>query len=346
MAAYQAKKTRKPAQVLADIAAGRIEPVYVLFGDDTAMAEEIIEALRARLIEPGFGTMNFSNLHPPKLNEAGASAWPTELLQLVNTPPMGAARRLVVIRGFDVLDKQRAEAVGSGLAKTPDFTTVVATCEYDRTRERLFNQTGLARFVVDLRSPSADDRIAMLRRWAKERGIELDVKAAALLVEIAGTDTALLKTEIEKLATLLGKGGRATVEVVQELAADSREYSLREYTMATLGRNLKPALTELRRLQDWGEEPIRIVGWLAPALIRLASEARGDAARLFNRALHRLYEINREIVSGGAEPFLLLELFTVCLACSGRTCRLAGQPNAPNFCLHRLPPARRKAVNE
>lgn len=345
MRSYQAKSTVKPAQVLADIDAGKVQSAYVLFGADSAAADEVVAALKPQLLAPGFDAFDFESGHGDDIDV-------TMTLQHMNQPPMGSKRRLMVIRDIGRMDKDPATKLCEGIAKAPEFTTVVIIAAYESKLKTLFNTTGLAKYIVNLYEPYPDDMIHLLRRWAKERKMELTPEAASLLRDIAGSDTALLKSELDKLATTVGKDGRATVEVVRAMASNSREYSLKEYVDRALGRDAKRALGVLRQLAEWGEEPIRIIAWLVTGLLRAtegAAESQGRwEARELNLALHQLYDINKQIVTGYPEPFLLLEAYTVCLACSGRekSCRLLESPRPPQFCLRRSRSgaARRKAV--
>jgi DNA polymerase-3 subunit delta len=328
--------------VLLDIAEGRVAPVYLLFGAgrDAATVDDIIAALKARLIEPGFAGFDFESCHAEESNVH-------LLLQHINQPPMGPGRRLVVIRDIGRLQKKDVEELCRGLAKGPEFTVVVVTAEYDAKLKRVFADAGVAKYVIDFYDPLPGDVVERLRFWARERGMNLTAEAAALLRDIAGADTALLKSEVEKLATAVGKDGKATVETVREMAANSREYTLREYTERALSRDAKGALATLRQLLDWGEEPVRIIWWLATGLLGMARSAAETNGRWplpdLNRALHRLYEVNRQIVAGYPEPYLLLDAYTVCLACREREdyCRLFAAAIPPEFCLRRPKGARR-----
>jgi DNA polymerase III delta subunit len=138
---------------------------------------------------------------------------------------------------------------------------------------------------------------------------------------------------------------------VREVAANSREYTLNEYVGHALNRDRKRALAVLRRLLDWGEEPIRIIAWLVNGLLGCIG-GRADGPwnpNELNRALNQLYDVNRLIVTGYPEPYLLLEAFTVCLACGerSRTCRLRLRSNPPGICLlrPRSQAVRRMAAN-
>lgn len=330
----------RPAQVLAQIDEGRIEPLYILFGADTAAADDIIAALKARLLEPGFDAFDFESCHATDRD-------PALLLQQMNQPPMGSKRRLLVIRDLNRLDRKPAAELCAGLAKAPEFSCVAVTAGYDPTLKTLFARTGLTGRVVNLYEPYPDDLVRLLRRWAKERGVDLTEDAATLLRDIAGTETSLLRSEVEKVASAVGKNGRADADVVREVAANSREFSLREYVTRALGRDSRGALSVLRQLFDWGESPVRVQAWLSTGLLAMvgkSSETGKDWDPAFlNRALHRLYAVCRLTLTGYPEPELLLEQFTICLACreSDRGCRLHASATPPEFCLRRPLPGRK-----
>ena len=49
------------------------------------------------------------------------------------------------------------------------------------------------------------------------------------------------------------------------MAGQSREFELNEYVNLVGRRDSAGALAVLERLQDWGEEPVKITAWLATA---------------------------------------------------------------------------------
>ena len=59
MAGYSGSSSRKPAQVLADMKRGEFAPVYILFGADSAAADELLRALKEALVQPGLESFDF-----------------------------------------------------------------------------------------------------------------------------------------------------------------------------------------------------------------------------------------------------------------------------------------------
>src|SRR5262245_22096429 len=98
---------------------GPPQPVYYLHGEEDALKDEAIRSLRDCAVEPSLRDFN--------LDFRAAGALDAEALHaLVNTPPMLAPRRLVVLRGVEQLRKTSAarDALLAYLAD-PNPTTVL-----------------------------------------------------------------------------------------------------------------------------------------------------------------------------------------------------------------------------
>jgi len=332
--------------VLADIKRGKFAPVYVLFGADSAAADELLRALKEALVQPGMEAFDFESVHADELEVP-------ILLQHIRQPSVASKRRLVVVRGIDRLSKGRAKKreergerkeeqqtgqlgeLLKGLAALPEACAVALTCDYSRPMQNALAGAGLGKFVVDLRQPDGAELSALIHRRSKELGISLEPGAVQLLLDVSGDETTLLLGELEKLATAVEPGDSITAEDVRKLAGQSREFELNEYIGRVVRSDSAGALAVIERLCDWGEEPVKIVAWLAGAFLRRVADP--DDMKRARLCLLQLYEINRDIISGHPEPFALLETFTVCAACPGteRYCPVYADARPPEFCVRR-----------
>ncbi len=342
MAGYTGSSPRKPAQVLADIKRGKFAPVYILFGADTAAADELLRTLKEALVQPGMEAFDFESVHADELEVP-------ILLQHVRQPPVASRRRLVVVRGIDRLSKGRqrkdqsedgakAGQLGellAGLAALPEACAVALTCDYSGPMQHALVGAGLGKFVVDLRQPDSAELSALINRRSKELGISLEPGAVQLLLDVSGDETTLLLGELEKLATAFEPGDSVAEEDVRRLAGQSREFELNEYVGRVVRCDSAGALAVLERLRNWGEEPIRIVVLLGGAFLRRVGDPR--ETKRSRLCLLQLYEINRDIICGHPEPYALLEAFTVCAACPAekRYCPVYADARPPEFCLRR-----------
>ena len=82
---------------------GELAPVYYLFGSEDILKEEASRAILERALEPHERDFNLDQRSAQGLD-------PEELHALVNTLPMMATRRVVVIRDIEVWKKKTGSA--------------------------------------------------------------------------------------------------------------------------------------------------------------------------------------------------------------------------------------------
>uniref|UniRef100_A0A7C1NE19 DNA-directed DNA polymerase n=1 Tax=candidate division WOR-3 bacterium TaxID=2052148 RepID=A0A7C1NE19_UNCW3 len=326
-----------PAGVLDEIRQGRVRPVYIFLGADLTVSDEVVAELKKRLLAPGLEAFDYDSVNAGELGRSEGMSLPM-FLQRLNQPPLAARRRLVVIRHLELLGNRLLEEFCAGLKAVPDFVTVVVvgSGEQSKIRElrRMFSEAGLTQWVIAAEGAHADSLLTQVECWAKGLGLELEREASMMLIEIAGEDPVMLKGEIEKLKTALNPAGesgsrvKVTVDCVRQYASSTRVFELRDYVWQCLDRRPAEALSTLRRLEALGEEPKKIIGWLAPALLDLLAVKRGEMApvRLWrcsrnaphkwqleeiDRALEELFRVDLGLLLGNREVFAMLDLWTV-----------------------------------
>ncbi len=337
-----------PAGVLDEIRQGRVRPVYIFLGADLTASDEVIEELKKMLLAPGLEVFDYESVNAGELGRSEGLALPV-FLQRLHQPPVAARRRLVVVRHLELLGSRLLEEFCTGLKAVPDFVTVVVigSGEQSKVRElqRMFREAGLAQWVIAAEGAHADALLIQVERWARGLGLELEREADMMLVEIAGEDPVLLKGELEKLKTALNPAGesgsrvKVTVDCIRQYVSSTRVFELRDYVWQCLDRRPAEALSTLRRLEALGEEPKKIIGWLAPALLDLLAVKRGEMAptRLWrcsrnaphkwqleeiDRALEELFRVDLGLLLGNREVFAMLDLWTV--RCCGSRVKQTG----------------------
>src|SRR5207237_441364 len=160
---------------------------------------------------------------------------------LVNTPPMLATRRAVVVRGLEQLKKTaklRQELLRYLESPNPTTLLVLVQAAGEAPDAELVRRTTAV--VVEPLPP------ARVERWMAHRAGQLALtlapEAGALLLDAVGSDLAALARELEKLAALGGGGSRpATREDVAALVGVRRGETLQDLVDATLERRAADA---------------------------------------------------------------------------------------------------------
>ena len=238
------------------------DPAYYLHGDEDVLKEEVIRALLDRAVEPGARDFNVDQRSAPALD-------PESFHAIVNTPPMLADLRAVIVRGVEQVKKTSAlyKEITRYLA-APNPTTVLVLIQGAGANPD-------AAFVKETTSvavePLPPDRVARwMARRAGELGLVLEPEAGALLLDTVGHDLGFLAQELDKLAALTG-GRSGTRNDVAALVGVRRGQTLSDLLQAALSRRSPEAARLVQPvLEQAGMSGVRVVTALGTALIGTA----------------------------------------------------------------------------
>jgi len=237
------------------------EPVYLLHGDEDVLKDEAIRAL----VDSAVGSNRDFNLDvrfAPDLT-------PESFHALVNTPPMMAERRAVVIRGVEQVGKRKTKLrdevvryLGSPNPTTVLVLVVAAGEEADADLVR-----ASAAVAVDA---LAAERVP---RWLQHRattlGVTLAADATELLLKAVGSDLSTLSRELEKLASLAG--GPVTADDVSNLVGVRRDETVFDLVEAALERRAARAAQLVEPvLEQAGMSGVKILSLLGTHLVGTA----------------------------------------------------------------------------
>lgn len=244
--------------------AGRIDPLYLLFG-----AESYLRDLAARALSDS--VLRDAPLR--EFNESSFSLAGTDVQQAIAAAeqlPMMTGRRVVRVTDFGRLRESDEEALARYLARPASSSVVIFVADELDKRRKLSKQLLDACTSVEF-APLTDTELSV---WAKSRlrevKAEMDDPSLRRLVALVGSDVRTLSNELEKLATAALPSGRITIELVDTLVGRSRVLSNFELTDHLITRNRQRALQTLERLLDDGAEPVMLIGLIAGNYHRLA----------------------------------------------------------------------------
>jgi len=233
--------------------------VYYLHGTEDVLKDEAVRALLDRAVEPGARDFNLDQRYAADLDPEGFDT-------LVNTPPVLAPRRAVVLRGLSELKRGSAlHQVLIGYLAAPNPTTLLILVQGGAGPA----DAELARHAVSVSlEPLPHERVA---RWlahrAKTLGITFEPDAATLLLEAADDDLPRLTSELEKLAGLVA--GRAiTAGDVTAVAGVRSGETVSKLVAAALDGRIPEAVGLVEPvLRQPGTTGVRLVTALGSALV-------------------------------------------------------------------------------
>ncbi|GMV10636.1 MAG: hypothetical protein AMXMBFR55_23700 [Gemmatimonadota bacterium] len=208
-------------------------PAYYFHGDDEYRKEGTVRQLIAGAVDPATRDFNFDLLR-------GADVSAEQLESAVNTPPMMAERRVVVVRDVGALKKDVRAGLDRYLTRPSSTTVLVLIATAGAKADKELERAGVA-----LAFPAMRDREVV--EWVLEQarevhGVTLSERAAELLVEHVGPDTAQLASELDKLASYT-QGGAIDEVAVREVVGVRQGESLGDFLDRVAERDVDAALS-------------------------------------------------------------------------------------------------------
>lgn len=269
--------------LLRTLGRGELAPVYYFFGAEDILKEEASRSIVDRALEPTERDFNLDQRSAQDLD-------PEVLHSLVNTLPMLASRRVVVLRDIEHL--RRKPALHEVLVKyleNPAAETVLVLVEGAPSGERQRDWEPEAALLshsygVDFQPLPADRVVRWLGHHAKRLGITFGEGAAEHLGAAVGYDLGALRAELEKLGSLTDQAAISR-DRVADLVGVRHGETLDDWVEAVLEDEAPRAIRLARGVLDQaGMSGVKMVTALGTALIglRLARAhydrgTRGDA---------------------------------------------------------------------
>lgn len=296
-----------PEDVIDEVRAGRLRPVYVVVGEERFFRQRVVEAVRLAVVG-GTG---------PSLNEDQFIAGEVDARSVIaaaRTLPMFGTRRLVLVRGLERWDA-RAETEGEAgkgnkpldqlaeyAASPSPSTTLLLVADKLDSRRRLITGAKKDGCLVTCAALPRHALAGWVRERAREHQHAISPQAAELLAELVGSDLCAIADAIERVELFVGQGAELTESAIAECVANLQPASVWDLVNAVGRRDAPRALGALGRVFEPGAGP-RLVGllaWSARQLIRFGSARRAglspdEAAKRAGVPPFKVREINEQL---------------------------------------------------
>jgi len=329
------------ASLRTQIQGRKFAPVYLFFGDDVRLAEQMVDAIEAS-IDPADRPFAVERVYA---GEAGGS--PLDVAAVASVFPMLGDRRVVIVmRGERFLKPKRGGKTGESEATeegpagedaedtesaaldtvpleayldnpSPSTVLVIWAAAIDRTRrltKKLLDKAACVEFgglVANNANERRDARREVAAGLQKEfaaAGRTVDAAAVEMLVERAGGDISKLRGDVERL--LLYTEGhksitRADVEEVVTAESDVDDWAV---VNAIGDGDVARALRETGLRFERGDSPHALVGQLRWWVATRLSPVSPDRVKA---AIEALLKADLALKSSGGDSRVLVERLVV-----------------------------------
>jgi DNA polymerase III subunit delta len=320
-----------PSAVRKQIAQRKLDPIYLIVGDDDAEMTRLAADISA-VVEDELRAFNVERVYA---SEKGVT--PVSIVEAARVLPMMSDRRVVIVlRAERILKPKRRGGEGELLpgaeeppantdildayVKTPvpETTLVFVATDVDRTRrlyKTLLKQATIvecwglkcARDGGDLRQAARQAEM-LVRQAVAQTGQAIDPGAVRLIAARAGTDIARLRGDIDRLLLYTTGNSRISLDDVHQVVSGETAQDDWAVTTAIQRGDSAEALKQIALSMDSGGVPYKILGQLGWFVREKLS---GTDPRRVPAAVEALFRTDLDLKSSGGDPRVLLERLVV-----------------------------------
>ncbi len=261
-----AGRLQKYKRLFDDVRKGPLAPVYFIYGPEEFMKREFVrELIHAALPEPE-RAFNLDILHG---DEFDGPAFDDRLQSF----PLFATRRVVILRNFEALAVSAREHVADCASAVPGGVTLVVESSASKLETAAHKRLGAAAAAAGVSFPfdaldESETLERVLGRFRRE-GVQVDPDALDLLIESVGTQLIDLANEVDKILLATPDGGRVTRDLVASVVGRYRTDTLFSLLDGLGVSAPATVLPRLGSLVDAGEEPVFVVAMLLRRVVSL-----------------------------------------------------------------------------
>lgn len=220
----------------ADIRQGRFAPVYLLMGEEPYFIDRLSDLLAGSILNETEKAFNQTVVYG-KDTEGGA------VVNLCRQMPMMGGKMVVIVKETQQLKKLEQLA---NYTQQPIDSTVLVICHKGKNvdkRTPLYKSCREKGAAFESVPPRDYEIGGWLGDFVRSKGLAMDAKASAMLVDHLGADIGKIANELDKLATSLPEETKTvTADHIEQYIGISKDFNTFELTKALSEKNLAKAM--------------------------------------------------------------------------------------------------------
>lgn len=222
--------------IIKDIKAGKLAPVYFLMGEETYFIDQITKLIEKTALAEDQKSFNQAILY-------GRDTDVNTIIGEAKRYPMMADRVVVIVK--EAQHVRKVEDLEKYLDNVQPTTVLVIAYKYKTIdkRKKFYKQLSNGAVVLESKKLYENQIPDWIGNNLSQRGFQSSMKARLLLAESLGSDLARIDSELQKLELVVASGGTIDEHIVEENIGISKDYNNFELVKALGDKNFVKAIT-------------------------------------------------------------------------------------------------------
>lgn len=217
--------------ILRDLKAKKVAPVYYLMGDEDYFIDKLSDAIVEAVLTDDEKDFNLDILY-------GAEAEMDKVIELAHAYPMMAEKRVVLVREAQAM--RSIEGLETYLAHLTPTTVLIFCHKHGKLDTRKAAAKAIQQVGVIYESKRLyDNQVAsFISQYLHKHNVDIEPQAIQMLASHVGSDLSRLTTEMDKLLLALNGGRVVGASLVEEQTGVSKDFNDFELQSALAQRNI------------------------------------------------------------------------------------------------------------
>lgn len=206
-------------QIIKDIKAGNIKPIYFFMGEEPYYIDKLTEFIEDNVLQEHEKDFNQTVLY-------GRDVSIEDVISNAKRFPMMAEHQVVIVKEAQELARTIDKL--ESYAENPQPTTVLVFAYKYKTldkRKKITKVLAKSGVVFESKKLYENQVGDWIKRVLSGQGYAIEPKAAIMLVEFLGTDLSKISNELDKLKIVLPKGHTISAKDVEDNIGISKDYN-------------------------------------------------------------------------------------------------------------------------
>lgn len=238
-----------------DIKNGEFQRLYLLYGEEAYLRLQYRQKLVKALV-PEEDTMNTAFFEGKNIN-------PREIIDLAETMPFFAERRVIVLQDTGIFKNKCDELADYLSGELPDYLCMIFVEEEADKRGRMYKAVKKAGYAAEFSSQSTE----VLTKWVLQKiakeGKKITKREMDLFLTMTGNDMGNISNELEKLLSYGKDKAVITREDILEICTPQIQNKIFDMVRAVADHRQETALQLYYDLLALKEPPMRILFLIA-----------------------------------------------------------------------------------
>lgn len=243
---------------LSDLEKSGPKPVYAIDGEERALVDDAIRAIKAVSLPQTARDFNydvFSAKETPAIR----------IVEAAQTMPAFAKRRLVVVNHAEKVDGENADDLIGYVENPNPYAVLMLIADRFDARSRLYKAFKKSAVTLRFDRPKLGEMQEMVRARAERIGVSIEGPAIRALVDAVGADATAAWQALDLLALYVGpnSGRKIALADVETVVTSTKEESIFDLVDAIGSGDRASVLAGLHQMLAAREHPLRILAMVA-----------------------------------------------------------------------------------